>query len=54
MIETSGIAEIAESVKQLEGVDAVIDAAILAASSGALPVTPGLGMSLFNVYKKQY
>lgn len=29
-------------MKQLEGVDAVIDAAILAASSGSLPVTAGL------------
>lgn len=43
VVETSGIAEIAEAVKQLEGVDSVIEAAILAASSGALQPIPGVG-----------
>ena len=43
-METNGIAEIAEAVKELEGVESVIDAAILAASSGTLPATPGLGI----------
>lgn len=45
VVETNGIAEIAEAVKELEGVGSVVDAAILAASSGTLPVTPGLGTS---------